>query len=312
MFVVGLRFARWTPVAGVGGGGEGVAGAAVVWAQRVEVVLREQARLTRDWQHTHDTPAGQHADGRARAPLAPAVGMGGGVVVIACSPFGPIWLGGGRDAGSIVWWSSLRDVVEQVGDRWGASQTIEFEVDGLGSDGVEQSGACADQDGGEVQGKLVDEPGRESLLGDTESTTDQYVLAVCGNLGLLDGAGDAVGDEGVAGAASLVDPVLRSVGEHEHRCVERGVVTPGFDPEVEHPAPDDLGTDPRVLLGPEVGVARQLRRLNTHPRTASCTVQKSVSDTPEAMPSSEVDMPTMTLLMVFSLMWAGDGPGGAG
>ena len=63
------------------------------------------------------------------------------------------------------------------------------------ADAVEQRDAAAEEDGGEVDLQLVEQPGRERLLHDVRAAGHEHVLLARRRARLLDRGLDAVGDE---------------------------------------------------------------------------------------------------------------------
>jgi hypothetical protein len=104
----------------------------------------------------------------------------------------------------------------------GVYDSRDFQHESLRIDPVEQPHTATEQQGGEVDLDLVDQPGFEELLDDVRAARDSNVPIVRGLLRLLQGALEAVCDEREC-RASLPGPrVPRMVGEDEHRCAKRG------------------------------------------------------------------------------------------
>ncbi|ADD44839.1 hypothetical protein Snas_5204 [Stackebrandtia nassauensis DSM 44728] len=99
---------------------------------------------------------------------------------------------------------------------------------------VQQPGAAAHQRRNHVQVQLVEQPCPDELPHRVGATGDVDVPVSRDGSGLLQGTVDTVGDEGVRGAALLLDPVPAAVGQHEHRAPERWVLAPRHLAGVEH------------------------------------------------------------------------------
>src|SRR5215218_259564 len=152
----------------------------------------------------------------------------------------------------------LSYVVNQVRDR---RRVLCFPRDELniGAHAVEQASARYQDDGGEVQTDLVEQPSVQELPPNVRPAVDLNVLRAGGFSCLLQGHLDPVGDEDVRGATLFYDRLGGTMGDNETRSVERWLLTPRTDAEIYHPASQDQRADLTEEVGLEgLDVGRRL------------------------------------------------------
>src|SRR5215204_4022549 len=121
-----------------------------------------------------------------------------------------------------------------------------FQLNGLCLDVVEQPHALAQQHWGEVDLHLVHEPGLEVLPDGVRTASDPDVFLARCRPSFLQGALDAVGDEG-EGRPALPEPGFPEVvGEDEYGRAEGRRIRPAHLPLVEHPSTHHVGPDAGV------------------------------------------------------------------
>jgi hypothetical protein len=126
---------------------------------------------------------------------------------------------------------------------------------------LERSLAGSEHDRDDVQGELVEQPGREVLAHGARAAGDRDVQVAGRGLSPLERGLDPVGDELERRAAVHRQRLARMVGQHEDRSVVGRVLAPPAGPRLvpravaaaEHPAAHDVGAD---VLG---GVGDDLR-----------------------------------------------------
>ena len=123
---------------------------------------------------------------------------------------------------------------------------------------VEQALAVAQQHRGDVQLKLVEQPGGQHLAQELPAAGHRHVLATGGVPGQLDGPLESFGDKGEGGATLAFEHVPGTVGDDERRGVERRLLAPGDLAGVEHAPAHDIGTGRRERLLDDLRVDRLL------------------------------------------------------
>ena len=93
--------------------------------------------------------------------------------------------------------------------------------------GIEQALAVAQQHRGDVQLKLVEQPGGQHLAQELPATGHRHVLVAGGVPGQLDGPLESFGDEREGGATLAFEHVPGTVGDDERRGLERRLRAPG-------------------------------------------------------------------------------------
>jgi hypothetical protein len=150
----------------------------------------------------------------------------------------------------------LDDAVLDVGDtgRLDRPYLLDFEV----ADLLQKPLASTEQDRGDVELELVDQPGGEVLLRDVGTSPEQYVLAVGGLSRLLECGLDSVSDEDEGCAPLHLQGLTRMVGQYEDRRVKgrivappaipKGVLAPRAGSAPEHVAAHEGRADVRLQL----------------------------------------------------------------
>src|SRR6266508_1941909 len=128
--------------------------------------------------------------------------------------------------------------------------------------------AVSEQERGEMDLELVEEPGPQILLGDVRSAGDRDVLLRGGCSSLVERGLDPVGDEGERCSTLLDHRFSRMVREDEHRHAERwivsppsvrdGIVLPGTCAAAEHASAHDVRPRGRNRLSVDVVVGAAL------------------------------------------------------
>jgi hypothetical protein len=118
-----------------------------------------------------------------------------------------------------------------MGDTGGVDRVDGLELDLLGDAWVEveEADAAAEEDRDQVDFDFVEEAGFDELL-DRLAAGDGNVLVARRRAGLLEGALDAVLDEGEGRPSLLDERIAGAVGKDEDRLVEGRFVSPGPSP----------------------------------------------------------------------------------
>jgi hypothetical protein len=188
-----------------------------------------------------------------------------------------------------------------------------FQLDLPGAVMVEQSDSIAEQHGHQVNLHLVEKPRSYVLLSGIRAAHHGDVLATRRGSRLLQGAFDAVGDEGVGRSPFLDDLLSSFCGEHETRCVEGGVIPPRHDSEVEGPTAHDdrprgleiflfegRGFAPGLaeehpVMEPFTAIAHRLPNVNVWPGDKSVQRHRHVQDNLAHLLSPCSGLPPMVL-----------------
>ena len=128
-------------------------------------------------------------------------------------------------------------------------------LDGLepeGFDAVEDPLAGPEQDRGDVERELVDDPGDERLPHGRGAARDIYAVVAGRLTRLCVGGVEAVGDEVEGRPALHLDRLAGVMGEHEHRRVVRRLGPPPAAPVLVPRAADR----PEHVAAHDVGAAR--------------------------------------------------------
>src|SRR5918998_316575 len=120
------------------------------------------------------------------------------------------------------------NAVLEVRDAWRLDRPHLLQLE-VGAEPVEEPRTAAQHQRDHVQLKLVDQARRQVLVDDTGAPADHDVLPGRGPPGLVEGRLDPLGYEGERRVRERqrLPPVM---GEHEHRHVERRLLTPPAGP----------------------------------------------------------------------------------